>query len=336
MRSTADGETMRLVTVNNSSLGQSGAIIGEEVLNFAMIKVLDRPSAANWIPGSVKAILEGGPEGLAIVDRLVKTVEDADDGTKDRLREVRALSPYGETRFLAPIPRPGIVFSTGMSYRSHDEEMVRAGALAEIPPVRPFPPGFFKNTNAIIGDGQPIVLPRSAPGMVDWECEVSFVIGKTCHNVKPDEALDYVVGHTIMNDVSARDWVSEFVTTGNPATNLLGKQFRTFCPIGPCIATNDEIVDPHDIEFSLRLNGEAMQHENVANSYFRIGDIIAYYSQWLTFQPGDIISRGNPAGVGYARRPQIFLRDGDIVEMEAAGIGKMRLPVVAERPVSSL
>lgn len=321
---------MRLVTINNSCDGQSGALLDGEVLNFSMMKTSERPCAANWIPRTVMGILEGGPEGLAIVDRLVKTLEDAPDEAKDRLREVRALTPIDQTPLLAPVPRPGIVFSTGLSYRSHDEEMVRVGALKEVPAVRKFPSGFFKNTNAIIGSGQPIVLPKAAPNMVDWECEVSFVIGRTCHNVTKEEALDYVVGHTIMNDVSARDWVAEFRATGSPATNILGKQFRTFCPIGPCIATTDEINDPHDIEFSLRLNGREMQHDNVKNSYFRIGDLIAYFSQWLTFRPGDVVSRGNPAGVGYAQSPQLFLQSGDRIEMEATGIGKMTLPIVSD------
>jgi 2-keto-4-pentenoate hydratase/2-oxohepta-3-ene-1,7-dioic acid hydratase in catechol pathway len=321
---------MRLVTIGNSYDGQSGAVIGDEILNLSAVKDLRQPTLANWIPNSVLGIIEGGPEALAVVDRLVKTIEDASDQAKDRLRERRALTPAAQTPFLAPIPRPKIVFSTGRSYLSHDEEMMRAGALAEVPPPPRFPPGFFKNTNAIIGNGQPIVLPKAAPNMVDWECEVSFVIGRTCHNVGKDEALDYVVGHTIINDVSARDWVAEFRATGNPATNTLGKQFRTFCPIGPCIATSDEIPDPHDIEFTLRLNGRVMQHDNVRNSYFRIGDTIAYYSQWLTFQPGDIISRGNPAGVGYAQSPQAFLRSGDTIEMEANGIGRMTLPIIAE------
>lgn len=327
---------MRLVTINNSSDGQSGALIGAEVLNFSMLRRLDRPAVTNWVPRSVLEILEGGTEGLAIVDRLVKTVEDAADATKERLRELRALTPADETPFLAPIPRPRIVFSIGMAYPSHDEEMVRAGALKELPAKKKFPPGFFKNTNAIIGNRQPIELPRAAPDMVDWECEVSFVIGRTCHNVSKADALDYVVGHTIMNDVSARNWVPEFVATGNGATNLLGKQFRSFCPIGPCIATNDEIKDPHDIEFTLRVNGKEMQHDNVKNSYFQIGDILEYYSRWLTFQPGDIISRGNPAGVGYAQSPQIFLKSGDRIEMEAAGIGLMVLPVVAEQAAARI
>ena len=320
---------MRLVTLNNSHDGQSGAIIGDEVLNLSFAKALDRPSLANWIPNSVMGIIEGGPEGLALVNRVIKTVEDASDHTKNRLREIRALTPIDATPLLAPIPRPRIVLATGGGYRSHMEEMVRAGAVKEMPPPMPFPAAFFKNVNAIIGSGQAIVLPRVAPDMVDWECEVSFVIGKTCHNVSKDEALNFVVGHTIMNDVSARNWIPEFAA-GNGATNLLGKQFRTFCPVGPCIATNDELAGVDDIEFELRLNGKVMQHDNVGNSDFRIGDILSYYSRWITFQPGDIISRGCSAGVGYAQSPQLFLKAGDRIDIEAEGIGRMTLPVVAE------
>jgi acylpyruvate hydrolase len=321
---------MRLVTINTSYDGQAGAIIGDEVLNLSATKDLGQPSLANWIPRKVIEILEGGPDGLAVVDRFVKTVQDANDDTKSRLREIKALTPMDATPFLAPVPQPRIAFSIGGAYKSHDEEMFKIGALKTMPPPKKTPPGFFKNANAIIGNGQPIVLPKAAPDMVDWECEVSFVIGRTCHNVSKEEAMDYVVGHTIMNDVSARDWVAEFAETGNIATNLLGKQFRTFCPIGPCIATNDEIPDAHDIDFTLKLNGQVMQSDNVKNSYFTIGDIIAYYSQWLTFQPGDVISRGNPAGVGYAQSPQLYLKPGDRIDMHATGIGTMTLPVVME------
>ena len=321
---------MKLVTINNSYEGQAGAIVGDEVLNLAAIRELKRPSLANWIPRSVMGILEGGPDGLAVVDRFVKTVADAGDGAKSHLREIKALTKIADTPLLAPIPRPRIAYSTGRSYKSHDEEMLKAGALKSVPPPAPAPPGFFKNANAIIGPGQSIVLPNVAPNMVDWECEVSFVIGRTCHNVSKEEALDYVVGHTIMNDVSARDWVAEFRATGNAHTNTLGKQFRTFCPIGPCIATNDEVKDPHDIDFHLKLNGRTMQQDNVKNSYYRIGDVLAFYSRWLTFQPGDIVSRGNPAGVGYAQSPPLYMKPGDKIEMWAAGIGTMNLNVVAE------
>ena len=223
---------MRLVTIDNSYDGQSGAVIGDEILNLSAVKDLRQPTLANWIPNSVLGIIEGGPEALAVVDRLIKTIEDASDRVKDHLRERRALTPAAQTPFLAPIPRPKIVFSTGRSYLSHDEEMMRAGALAEVPPPPRFPPGFFKNTNAIISNGQPIVLPKAAPNMVDWECEVSFVIGRTCHNVGKDEALDYVVGHTMINDVSARDWVAEFRATGNPPPTLSASSSAPFARSG--------------------------------------------------------------------------------------------------------
>ncbi|MGO4339681.1 fumarylacetoacetate hydrolase family protein [Labrys sp. KB_33_2] len=319
---------MRLVTINTSCDGQSGAIVGDEILNFSLVRNLGRPTVANWIPSTVMGILEGGPDGLATVDRLIKTLEDADDRMRQQLREEGALTPAGTTRLLAPIPRPRVVLATGGGYQAHIIEMVEAGALRQMPPPMKNPPAFFKNTNAIIGDGQPIVLPQNAPAMVDWECEVSFVIGRTCHNVSKKEALDHIVGHTLMNDVSARDWIEEFAA-GKPETNILGKQYRSFCPIGPCIATSDEIDDPHDIDFELRLNGKIMQKDNVINSSFSIGDILSYYSQWITFQPGDIISRGSSTGVGFAQVPKLFLKSGDRVEMEATGIGRMTSPVIA-------
>ena len=319
---------MKLITINSSRDGQSAAILGDEILNFSSAVDASEHSVFRWVPSTVTGILEAGEEGLQVVDRLVKTVEDAGDAEKNRLRETGALTHYDSTPVLAPIPKPTMLLSNGGAYPSHNEEMFRVGALDKMPPPPTAPFGHFKNLNSVIGDRQPIILPTVAPAMVDWECEVSFVIGKTCHNVGADEAMDYVAGHTIMNDVSARDWVAEF-KAGNPAPNMLGKLFHTFCPVGPCLVTKDEIPDPDDIVATLRLNGNVMQQESVANAYFSIPQIIAHFSQWLTFRPGDIISRGNPAGVGFAQDPQLFLKPGDVIEMEADGIGTMTNPVIA-------
>ena len=324
---------MKLVTLKTSEYGQSGAMIGDEVLNFALAVGSDTGSAARWIPASVMEILEAGPEGLAIVERLVKDTEDACDGEKDRLRAIGALNPYDQNQYLAPIPRPRITWSHGGAYPAHREEMARPQGREPDLKKPLHPSGFFKNTNAIIGDGAPIPLPANAPDYVDWEMETSFVIGRKCHNVKKDEAINYVGGHVIMNDVSARDWVPGFQLDKNPERNMalnhFGKQFAGFCPLGPCIATKDEVPNADDYGFSLKVNGELKQQDNVKNAFFSLGELVEYLSHWMTLMPGDIISRGNSSGVGMAEEPRQFLRPGDILEMEADGIGVMRHEIIA-------
>jgi hypothetical protein len=152
---------MRLMMTDNSDEGQSGAVVGDEILNLSAIKDLRQPTLPNWIPSSVLGIIEGGPEAPAVVDRLVKTIEDASDRVKDRLSDRRGLTPAAENAVPAAADR---VFDRSI-VSSHDEDMMRAGPLAEVPAPPRFPQGFFKSTNAIIGNGQPIVLPTTPPDM---------------------------------------------------------------------------------------------------------------------------------------------------------------------------
>ena len=172
--------------------------------------------------------------------------------------------------------------------------------------------------------------------MVDYEAELSFVFGRTCHNVGVGEAMDYVAGYTIANDVSARNWVGEVMAAQGvfPAAqawerNIMGKNFPTFTPCGPVIVTADEIADPHDLDLSLTLNGTVMQATKTDDLIFDLPQIIAYFSQWYRFQPGDIVTTGTPAGVGFGRDPKVFLKPGDTVAVTISGIGTLQNPVVA-------
>jgi 2-keto-4-pentenoate hydratase/2-oxohepta-3-ene-1,7-dioic acid hydratase in catechol pathway len=166
--------------------------------------------------------------------------------------------------------------------------------------------------------------------MVDWEAEFCGVIGRICHNVSAQEALDYVAGYTMINDVSARNWVKPMAQlSGLEATqawdqNLLGKQFPTFCPMGPAVATKDEITNSNKVSFELKLNGKVMQSANTDDLAFDLAALISFYSQFHVFRPGDVISTGSPAGVGMGRKPFVFLKPGDIVEIRADGIGTMK------------
>ena len=231
-----------------------------------------------------------------------------------------------DLRLLAPIPNPGMVLSVGMNYHEHLKEMKT--------PVPEKPAAFTKSVASIIGPDAPIRIPPSNPDMLDWEGEFSVVIGKPCHRVKAAQALDYVAGYTIVNDVSARDWVAPiFAATGIMGPihawehNLLGKMFPTFCPMGPVLATKDEVPDPANVKLKTRLNGKVMQDANTDDLVFGVVQLIEYYSQFYLFRPGDVITTGSPSGVGYGRNPKLFMKAGDVVEVEVEGIGILRNPL---------
>jgi 2-keto-4-pentenoate hydratase/2-oxohepta-3-ene-1,7-dioic acid hydratase in catechol pathway len=231
-----------------------------------------------------------------------------------------------DVKLLAPIPNPGMVLSVGMNYHAHLKEMKT--------PVPEKPAAFTKSVASIIGPDAPIRIPPGNPDMLDWEGEFSVVIGKPCHRVKAAQALDYVAGYTIVNDVSARDWVAPiFAATGVMGPihawehNLLGKMFPTFCPMGPVLATKDEVPDPGNVKLQTRLNGKLMQDASTDDLVFSVVRLIEYYSQFYLFRPGDVITTGSPSGVGYGRNPKLFMKAGDVVEVEVQGIGILRNPL---------
>ena len=231
-------------------------------------------------------------------------------------------------KVLAPIPDPGLVLSVGMNYHEHLKEMKT--------PVPEKPAAFTKSVASIIASGEAIRVPPSHPDMLDWEGEFSVVIGRPCHRVKAAQALDYVFGYTLVNDVSARDWVAPiFRAQGIMGPihawehNLLGKMFPTFCPMGPCIVTRDELPDPANVRIQTRLNGQLMQDASTDDLVFSVVQLIEYYSQFYRFQPGDVITTGSPSGVGFGRNPKVFMKPGDVVEVEVREIGVLRNPIEA-------
>jgi 2-keto-4-pentenoate hydratase/2-oxohepta-3-ene-1,7-dioic acid hydratase in catechol pathway len=198
------------------------------------------------------------------------------------------------------------------------------------------PAAFTKSVASIIASGEPIKVPPSHPNMLDWDGEFSVVIGKPCHRVMAAQALDYVFGYTLVNDVSARDWVAAiFQAQGVMGPihawehNLLGKMFPTFCPMGPCIVSKEEIADPANVRIQTRLNGKLMQDANTDDLVFSVVKLIEYYSQFYLFQPGDVITTGSPSGVGFGRNPKVFMKPGDVVEVEVKEIGILRNPIEA-------
>jgi 2-keto-4-pentenoate hydratase/2-oxohepta-3-ene-1,7-dioic acid hydratase in catechol pathway len=226
-----------------------------------------------------------------------------------------AVTPLERITLLAPIPRPPKFICVGLNYRDHAAE-----SKSEIPSV---PTIFSKFSQCVIGPGEPIVLPRNST-KPDYEAEFAFVIGRGGRHIEGDHWQQHVAGYTIVNDVSARDF--------QKATSqwLMGKTFDTFAPMGPWITTADEIADPHALDIRLTLSGEPMQNSNTRELIFGIPSLVAYLSSVVTLEPGDIVSTGTPAGVGFARRPPRWLRPGDEVVIHIAGLGELRNPVVAE------
>ena len=212
-------------------------------------------------------------------------------------------------RRLAPVDPPN-VFAIGRNYREHAREM-KAGGLPTEPLV------FLKATTAVIGPDDGIVLPRSAPDEVDYEAELAVIIGRRTRDVSEDQALDHVLGYTCANDVTARDCQKR-----RDKQWTRGKSFDTFCPLGPVVVTKDE-VSPASLGVRSFLNGELMQNGNTADMLFPVASLVSYLSHQFTLLPGTVILTGTPAGVGSARSPQVFLRDGDEISVQVDGIGTL-------------
>ena len=222
-------------------------------------------------------------------------------------------------RLLAPI-QPAAILCIGLNYRKHAEEGGH--------PIPDKPVLFMKNPASLNDPGRPIVLPRSCvdPLQVDYECELAVVIGRAAKNVSPERALDYVLGYTAANDVSARTWQKQ----GGGGQWVRGKSFDTFCPLGPVLVTADELTDPQALSISTRLNGQVMQQAHTSDMIFPVAELIAQLSCGMTLLPGTVILTGTPSGVGVARTPPVFLKPGDTVEIDIERIGTLSNPVEAE------
>lgn len=221
-------------------------------------------------------------------------------------------------RLLAPVA-PADFLCIGLNYAKHAAESKK-----ELPE---FPMLFMKSSSAINNPGDPIVLPRAMRSdKVDYEAELAVVIGKTCKNATRANALDYVLGYTCANDVSARDWQNQW----GGGQFCRGKTFDSFAPLGPCLVTRDEIPDPNTLTIRTILNGEVMQDASTDDMIFDVPRLIEFLSGSTTLRPGTVILTGTPSGVGSARRPQVFLKPGDSVSIEIEKIGTLTNPVEEE------
>lgn len=251
---------------------------------------------------SMSSWLEGGEP------RLVDAVKLAAGASTSAL-------PLSDVRLLPPVPRPGKIVAIGLNYRDHSLE---SGAAA--PPKSPII--FAKFPTSIAGPGDAIVIPVGNPN-VDYEAELAVVIGRRGKAIPAAQALEFVAGYMPLNDVSARVW--QFADK----QWVRGKSCDTFCPTGPHLTTRDEIPDPHALAIRTRVNGVTMQDSHTSRMIFRVPELIEFISLSITLEPGDIIATGTPEGVGAFRKPPIFLKPGDTVEVEIEGLGVLRNPVVA-------
>jgi 2-keto-4-pentenoate hydratase/2-oxohepta-3-ene-1,7-dioic acid hydratase in catechol pathway len=206
----------------------------------------------------------------------------------------------------APVPRPGKIICIGLNYRDHALE---SGMAIPASPII-----FSKFAACAVGANEPILLPKDST-QVDYEAELAFVVGRRAKNVSRADAFEYVLGYTNFNDVSARD----FQFADGQWTR--GKSCDTFAPMGEFIATRDEIEDPHSLRIQFRLNGQTLQDSNTNQLIFKIPELIEFLSASITLEPGDVVATGTPPGVGFARQPPVFMKDGDTAEVEIQGLG---------------
>ena len=211
------------------------------------------------------------------------------------------------TRLGPPVARPSKIVCIGLNYSKHAKETNA--------PIPKEPIIFFKSTTSYNGPNDPITIPKNSV-KTDWEVELAFVMGKKASYVEVSEAMDYVAGYALHNDVSEREFQLERGGTWDK-----GKGCDTFAPIGPWLVTKDEIPDPHNLRLWLSLNGKMMQDSNTNDLIFNIPFLVSYISQFMTLLPGDIVSTGTPAGVGLGFNPNIFLKEGDVVELGIDGLG---------------
>jgi 2-keto-4-pentenoate hydratase/2-oxohepta-3-ene-1,7-dioic acid hydratase in catechol pathway len=262
------------------------------------------------------------PFGSEIRD-IVDIVERYDE-LKGRLRGGDPV-PLAGVKLRAPIPAPRRnIICVGKNYREHAREFAQSGFEAGAvkgAEIDEFPAVFTKPASSVVGPGDTVDLHPQATSMVDYEAELAVVIGRKGKNIPKERAYEHVFGYTIINDVTARD------RQRNHKQWFLGKALDTFCPMGPWVATADE-VEPENLEVKCWVNGELRQDANTRDLIFDIPTLIATISQGMTLVPGDIISTGTPAGVGIGMKPPTFLKSGDVVEMTITGLGKLSNPFV--------
>lgn len=291
---------MRLLTYWEQQRLHLGILHGDRVLDLVgLSKKAGRPAPFIF---NMSSFLGAGAEAIGFAAELFEASRGNYEG--HALKDVR-LGP--------PVPKPGKIIAVGLNYLDHAKEtdFKRPG----------YPLIFAKFPNSISGPHDPIVIP-SQDMQVDSEAELAVIIGRRGKAIAADSALDYVAGYMLLNDVSARKW--QF----SDQQWTRGKSCDTFCPTGPWLTTRDDVPNPHSLYITGRLNGQVLQDSNTSKLIFRIPELIAFISAAITLEPGDIIATGTPSGVGVFRDPPVFLKPGDVAEVEIETLGTLKNPAV--------
>ncbi len=299
---------MKLITYRLSdSRVRTGVVLDDRVLDISdwletlpvsALAVAHHLAAGTVAPvGGILRWLSAGPEAHALLQvHLAET-------TTPNLA-------LADVTLYAPVPRPGKIIGVGRNYADHAKETG----------VSPFekPRIIFKMPSSVAAPGASVVRPNGVTKL-DFESELAVVIGSYARDVAEVDALSVVAGYTVLNDVSAR----EFQFDVSPAQTTFAKSMDSFCPMGPWLVTRDEVPDPQALDVSCWLNGERMQHGHTADMLFSVKALVAYVSQFMTLEPGDILTTGTPAGIGAFRQPPVYLQPGDQLRLEVTGVGSM-------------
>lgn len=301
---------MKLITFTREGISTIGAIVNEEVVDLHIAyrtllqqegKIRAQEIANAFVPADMTGFLQGGKETIELAKKAVDFAL-----TNKQVGDIKLVHALNTVKVGAPVPKPGKIFAVGHNYKEHILEMGR-----QLPS---HPVLFAKFGNTVIGPEDDIPF-YPVSDQLDYEAEFAFVIGKRAKNVSEEDALDYVAGYAVANDVTYRDIQRRTLQW------LQGKTVDGSLPMGPWLITADEIADPQTLEMVLTVNGEERQRTNTANQVFSVKHLVAFLSNLATLEPGDIVITGTPGGVIQAMEPQVWLKDGDVVRVEIEQVG---------------
>lgn len=311
---------MRLVSFSTSAIPQVrlGLFRGQEIIDVDLAA-----RALNMQPRTqMQDLLDHQAEGMPMLHAILEKASGRTFSEVRTFANIGAVHPLTSVQLAAPIPQPRKnILCIGLNYHEHAQESYQMRGQER--PSNDAPVFFTKATTSINAPFGKILVDPAVSTEVDWEVELAVIIGKTGKNIAEADALSYVFGYAVLNDVTARD------LQGKYKQFFKGKSLDGYCPMGPCIVTADEIPDPQQLTVRLRVNGVVKQEARTSTMIYSVQTMIAHLSLGMTLEPGDIIATGTPSGIGKARNPPEFLKPGDLMETEVDGLGVLRNEIVS-------